>query len=255
MVELCNDKVKKLSKEPTNNKCMDCNVSNPQWASVTFGVFICLDCASVHRSMGVNTSFVKSVTMDSWSQKEYLFMKLGSNEAFQGFINQQGLKNRDTLEIYVNNGAKKYSNKLKERVFKELGISEVDYESARNSVNHQRATTNTHSFKNYSSNTNNNSNYSSSRRTVDESQSKIYETLAIVGSSLIGCMKELKNKTVEYGGKFGKHVVIPTTNMIKNQKGALSSMVFKQEKPVEVTEKKKIALFEECEQEDMRKWD
>lgn len=248
MVELFNDKVKSLMKESGNNRCMDCNVSNPQWATVTFGVFICLDCASVHRSMGVNTSFVKSVTMDSWSQREYLFMKYGSNPSFKAFIAQHGLEDKDTMEIYVNNMAKKYSNKLKEKVFTELGITENDLEPSRVSRNNHR-TNNYSTFKN-------NSNVQTIPANEESTMhSKLYDTLTVVGTSFIGCMKEIKNKTFEYGGKLGKHVIVPTTNMLKNQKDNISAMVFKQEKHPEVVEKKKVVLFEDYEQEDLRKWD
>lgn len=39
-----------------NLRCMDCDASNPQWATLTFGALICIDCSGRHRQMGVNVS-------------------------------------------------------------------------------------------------------------------------------------------------------------------------------------------------------
>lgn len=55
-----------LLKDEVNQHCFDCEEVNPKWASINNAVFLCLNCAGIHRGLGVNISFVRSLTMDNW---------------------------------------------------------------------------------------------------------------------------------------------------------------------------------------------
>lgn len=48
--ELYNAQIAELVKIPENNRCIDCNILNTQWTSKTYGIFLCFDCTSIHRS-------------------------------------------------------------------------------------------------------------------------------------------------------------------------------------------------------------
>ncbi|TIB71026.1 hypothetical protein E3Q23_03960 [Wallemia mellicola] len=71
-----------LLKEPYNRKCADCNNKDPRWASWNLGIFVCIRCSGIHRSMGTHISRVKSVDLDMWTTEQIQNMvKWGNRSA------------------------------------------------------------------------------------------------------------------------------------------------------------------------------
>ncbi|CAN6177585.1 unnamed protein product [Urochloa humidicola] len=73
-------KLKELLHKSDNRICADCSAPDPKWASANIGVFICLKCSGVHRSIGTHVSKILSVTLDQWTDDEINSMiEVGGN--------------------------------------------------------------------------------------------------------------------------------------------------------------------------------
>lgn len=77
---------------PGNDQCIDCGDWAPEWASLSHGIVICLDCSGKHRGLGTHISRVRSILMDAWTEEQVKVMTLGGNEQCRTFLSKHGIK-------------------------------------------------------------------------------------------------------------------------------------------------------------------
>ncbi|XP_058782602.1 probable ADP-ribosylation factor GTPase-activating protein AGD11 [Vicia villosa] len=74
------ERLDNLMRQAGNKYCADCGSSDPKWVSSSLGVFICIKCSGIHRSLGVHISKVLSLNLDDWTDEQVdSLVNLGGN--------------------------------------------------------------------------------------------------------------------------------------------------------------------------------
>ena len=86
-------RLKKLMRLAHNQNCVDCSTPRPRWATLIvppksdeksqplpLGCFCCLECSGAHRRLGTHVTFVRSIDLDTWKEREVQALEFAGNQ-------------------------------------------------------------------------------------------------------------------------------------------------------------------------------
>ena len=97
---------------PGNLNCCDCNAEKPKWSSLNNGIFLCLKCAGIHRSLGVDISTIRSLQIDSWTDKQIFYLSKGGNDKFKQNLLEFNIDPNTQIDLKYKSKAADYYRKI-----------------------------------------------------------------------------------------------------------------------------------------------
>lgn len=80
-----------------NAFCIDCQRNRSSHCNISFGTFLCSDCANVHReNFAFHESYIKQVFAESWDTYQIRIVEVGGNKRFFDFLSEYQ-QERDTI--------------------------------------------------------------------------------------------------------------------------------------------------------------
>lgn len=89
-----------VGREAANRKCFDCGSNDHEWASVSFGIFLCITCAGHHRRLGTHISRIRSCRMDSWTERQLHLFDSGGNQRLADFFRANNVPDSQMYQRY-----------------------------------------------------------------------------------------------------------------------------------------------------------
>jgi ADP-ribosylation factor GTPase-activating protein 1 len=141
-----------LLTEPTNNFCFDCGSSPASWASVNNSIYLCLNCAGNHRSFGVNISYIRSITIDTWNEAQIRHMKVGGNKRLSDLLAVYEVPKNILPEVlYTTKLLEYHRGMIKSDVNNTSQLIPIKIEEALNPMDFQNKTPNPNTHSKYQS--------------------------------------------------------------------------------------------------------
>ncbi|CAD8148692.1 unnamed protein product [Paramecium octaurelia] len=112
-----------ILKRPENLNCADCATKGPRWVSLDYGIFICMDCAGAHRTLGPSVTRVRSTNIDGWYQENIDIMEsIGNGTANSYWENKMP---KDFIKPTINQGLDSLIRFVQEKYVRKRFIPQI----------------------------------------------------------------------------------------------------------------------------------